>query len=213
MAVMTEQSADDTTIRPFTIEFSDSDLEDLRARIAATRWPEREGVEDASQGVQLAVMEALARYWETEHDWRKCEAKLNALPQFTTEIDGVEIHFIHVRSRHENALPLIMTHGWPGSVIELLDTVGPLTDPTRHGGSPGDAFGEVDPFHLVGVLVGGGDDLLRQRWTELLTAQPDSGRVTKLGGHVGRGLHAVHGHDGGGGEHVGLGETDGEVEV
>ena len=122
------------TIRPFHVSVPEAELEDLRARIAATRWPEKETVEDMSQGVQLATMRELARYWTSEHDWRACEARLNALPQFTTEIDGVDIHFIHVRSRHENALPLIMTHGWPGSIFELLETVGPLTDPTAHGG-------------------------------------------------------------------------------
>ena len=119
-----------TEIRSFQIEIPEEQIDDLRRRIAATRWPTKELVEDRSQGVQLATLRELARYWTTEYDWRKCEARLNALPQFTTEIDGVEIHFIHVRSRHENALPLIMTHGWPGSVIELLETVGPLTDPT-----------------------------------------------------------------------------------
>ena len=117
----------------------------MRRRIAATRWPTKELVADRSQGVQLATMQELARYWATEYDWRKCEARLNALPQFTTEIDGVDIHFIHVSSQHENALPLIMTHGWPGSVIELLETIGPLTDPTAHGGSPEDAFHLVLP--------------------------------------------------------------------
>ena len=127
-------------IRPFRINVPEKDVDDLRRRIAATRWPTRELVQDRSQGVQLATIQELARFWATEYDWRKCEARLNALPQFTTEIDGVDIHFIHVRSRHENALPLIMTHGWPGSVLELLDTVGPLTDPTSHGGSPEDAF-------------------------------------------------------------------------
>src|SRR5262245_27761953 len=119
-----------TEIRPFQIEIPEKQVDDLRRRIAATRWPTKELVGDRSQGVQLATLRALARYWTTEYDWRKCEARLNALPQFTTEIDGVEIHFIHVRSRHENALPLIMTHGWPGSVVELLESVGPLTDPT-----------------------------------------------------------------------------------
>jgi pimeloyl-ACP methyl ester carboxylesterase len=133
------------TIRPFDIEVPESDLTDLRRRIAATRWPTKELVEDRSQGVQLATLRELARYWTTEYDWRKCEARLNAVPQFTTDIDGVEIHFIHVRSRHENAMPLIVTHGWPGSVIELLETVGPLTDPTSHGGTPGDAFHLVLP--------------------------------------------------------------------
>jgi pimeloyl-ACP methyl ester carboxylesterase len=135
----------DTAIRPFRVTIPDKELVELRRRIAATRWPTRELVGDRSQGVQLTPLRELARYWTTEYDWRKCEARLNALPQFTTEIDGVEIHFIHVRSRHENALPLIMTHGWPGSIIELLDTVGPLTDPTAHGGTPEDAFHLVLP--------------------------------------------------------------------
>jgi pimeloyl-ACP methyl ester carboxylesterase len=132
-------------IRPFRVNVPEAALADLRRRIAATRWPTRELVADRSQGVQLATLRELARYWTTEYDWRKCEARLNALPQFTTEIDGVEIHFIHVRSRHENAMPLIMTHGWPGSVIEFLETVGPLTDPTAYGGTPGDAFHLVLP--------------------------------------------------------------------
>ena len=127
--------AENGAIRPFDVDIPEEDLDDLRRRIAATRWPSKELVADRSQGVQLATLQELARYWTTDYDWRKVEARLNALPQFTTEIDGVEIHFIHVRSRHENALPLIMTHGWPGSVIELLETVGPLTDPTAHGGT------------------------------------------------------------------------------
>jgi pimeloyl-ACP methyl ester carboxylesterase len=135
----------DTAIRPFRVSVSDADLTDLKRRLAATRWPTKELVGDRSQGVQLATLRELVRYWTTEYDWRKCEARLNALPQFTTEIDGVQIHFIHVRSRHENALPLIMTHGWPGSVIELLETVGPLTDPTRYGGTADDAFHLVLP--------------------------------------------------------------------
>ncbi|MDQ3896676.1 MAG: epoxide hydrolase N-terminal domain-containing protein, partial [Actinomycetota bacterium] len=134
-----------TYIRPFHIDISDEQIDDLRRRIGAARWPTKELVADRSQGVQLATMQELARYWSTEYDWRRCEARLNALPQFTTEIDGVDIHFIHVRSRHENALPLIMTHGWPGSVVELLETVGPLTDPTAHGGSAEDAFHLVLP--------------------------------------------------------------------
>src|SRR5271157_3433840 len=129
MAVTTESSPDAVAIRPFRVEIPEQALDDLRRRIAAARWPSKELVTDRSQGVQLATLQELARYWNTEYDWRACEARLNALPQFTTEIDGVGIHFIHVRSRHENALPLIMTHGWPGSVIELLETVGPLTDP------------------------------------------------------------------------------------
>src|SRR5918993_807912 len=134
-----------TDIRPFRVEIPEEELAELRRRIEATRWPSKELVEDRSQGVQLTTLQELARYWATDYDWRRCEAKLNALPQFTTEIDGVAIHFIHVRSPHEDALPLIMTHGWPGSVIELLETVGPLTDPTAHGGSPEDAFHVVLP--------------------------------------------------------------------
>jgi pimeloyl-ACP methyl ester carboxylesterase len=134
-----------TSIRPFAVEFSQEQIDDARRRIAATRFPSRELVPDRSQGVQLATLHALARYWSDEYDWRRVERRLNALPQFTTEIDGVEIHFIHVRSPHENAMPLIMTHGWPGSVIELLDTIGPLTDPTAHGGSAEDAFHVVLP--------------------------------------------------------------------
>jgi pimeloyl-ACP methyl ester carboxylesterase len=136
-------AADATAIRPFELDVPEEKLDELRRRIGATRLPSSELVDDRSQGVQLATIKALAEFWTTDYDWRACEARLNALPQFMTEIDGVDIHFIHVRSPHENALPLIMTHGWPGSVIELLETVGPLTDPTAHGGS------EEDAFHLV----------------------------------------------------------------
>src|SRR3954451_17832041 len=132
-------------IRPFHVEVPEEALADLHRRIAATRWPSRELVEDRSQGVQLATMQALARYWATDYDLGRVEARLNALPQFTTEIDGVNVHFIHVRSQHEDALPLIMTHGWPGSVMEMIDSVGPLTDPTAHGGSAEDAFHLVLP--------------------------------------------------------------------
>jgi pimeloyl-ACP methyl ester carboxylesterase len=134
-----------TDIRPFQVDIREEELADLRRRIEATRLPSKELVKDRSQGVQLATIQELASYWETEYDWRMCEARLNALPQFKTEIDGVDIHFIHVRSRHEDALPLIMTHGWPGSVIELLETIGPLTDPTAHGGQVEDAFHLVLP--------------------------------------------------------------------
>jgi hypothetical protein len=130
----------DAAIRPFKYRASDAELAELRRRIAATRWPERETVADDSQGVQLATAQALARYWEKEYDWRKVEARLNALPQFMTEIDGLDIHFLHVRSKHENALPLIVTHGWPGSIIEQMKIIGPLTDPTAHGGTAADAF-------------------------------------------------------------------------
>ena len=135
----------DEAIRPFRASIPQAELDDLCKRVLATRWPTKELVGDRSQGVQLKTLQELARYWTTDYDWRKFEARLNALPQFTTTIDGVEIHFIHVKSRHENALPLIMTHGWPGSVVELLDTVGPLTDPTAHGGTAQDAFHLVLP--------------------------------------------------------------------
>ena len=139
------QAADATNIRPFHYKAPEADLTELRRRINNTRWPERETVADATQGVQLATTEALARYWATEYDWRKIEAKLNALPQFITEIDGLDIHFIHVRSKHENALPLIVTHGWPGSIIEQMKIIDPLTNPTAHGGSASDAFDVVIP--------------------------------------------------------------------
>jgi len=135
----------DLAVRPFHIDVPEEDLIDLRRRIAATRWPERETVADQSQGVQLATIQELVRYWGTDYDFRRFEARLNALPQFMTEIDGLDIHFIHVKSRHENALPLIITHGWPGSVIEMLNVVGPLTDPTAHGGDAEDAFDLVIP--------------------------------------------------------------------
>ena len=144
MSATTEQSAA-TEIRPFRVDIPVEALEGLRRRIAATRLPSKELVTDRSQGVQLATIQELARYWATEYDWRRCEARLNALPQFKTDIDGEEIHFIHAKSPHEDALPLVMTHGWPGSVIELLETVGPLTDPTAHGGGAGDAFDLVLP--------------------------------------------------------------------
>ena len=134
-----------TAIRPFRVTAPESELTELRRRIKATRWPERETVTDASQGVQLATVQALARYWATDYDWRKIETKLHALPQFITEIDGLEIHFIHVRSKHENALPLIVTHGWPGSIIEQLKIIDPLTNPTAHGGNASDAFHLVIP--------------------------------------------------------------------
>jgi pimeloyl-ACP methyl ester carboxylesterase len=140
------QLSDKKSIRPFPkVNVPETELTDLRKRINATRWPERETVTDASQGVQLATAQALARYWGTEYDWRKCEARLNALPQFITEIDGLDIHFIHVRSKHPNALPLIVTHGWPGSVVEQLKIIDPLTNPTAHGASASDAFDVVVP--------------------------------------------------------------------
>jgi len=138
-----DRPADKSAIRPFQVNFPEAELIDLRRRVNATRWPERELVEDASQGVQLATMQKLARYWGTDYDWRKGEARLKAVPHFITEIDGLDIHFIHVRSKHENALPMIVTHGWPGSVIEQLKIIEPLTNPTAHGGN------ESDAFHLV----------------------------------------------------------------
>ena len=133
------------SIRPFTVSFPQEEIVELRRRVAATRWPEKETVTDTTQGVQLATTQKLARYWATDYDWSRCEAQLAALPNFITEIDGLDIHFIHVRSKHENALPLIVTHGWPGSIIEQLKIIGPLTDPTAHGGSEADAFDLVIP--------------------------------------------------------------------
>jgi len=140
-----QTGGDKTGIRPFRVSFPDSELAELRRRINATRWPEREWVTDSSQGVPLRTMQNLARYWGTEYDWKKCEAKLSALPQFTTEIDGLDVHFIHVRSKHENALPVIVTHGWPGSIIEQLKIIEPLTNPTAYGASAADAFHVVIP--------------------------------------------------------------------
>ena len=145
MSLTTEKTTDATAIRPFTIDTPEDDLDDLRARIAATRWPEKETVDDASQGVELETMQAVARYWLTDYDWRECEARLNAVPQFVTEIDGLDIHFVHVRSKHEDALPLVVCHGWPGSFVEQMKIVDLLTDPTAHGGSAGDAFHVVIP--------------------------------------------------------------------
>ena len=179
-----------TEIRPFQVEIPEEELDDLRRRIAATRWPSKELVADRSQGVQLATMQELARYWATDYDWRKAEAKLNALPQFTTEIDGVDIHFIHVKSQHENALPLIMTHGWPGSVIELLETVGPLTDPTAHGGSAEDAFDLVLPslpgygFSGEPTELGWNPGRVAQAWAELMRRLGYT-RYVAQGGDVG----------------------------
>jgi hypothetical protein len=140
MAVRTKAPVSGTEIRPFRVENLEEKAVDLRRRIAATRWPSKELVDDRSEGVQLEALQALARYWEGDYDFERVAARLNALPQFVTEIDGVDVHFIHVKSSHDNALPLLMTHGWPGSVIELIDTVGPLTDPASNGGSAEDAF-------------------------------------------------------------------------
>jgi pimeloyl-ACP methyl ester carboxylesterase len=186
-------SAIDVGIRPFTLDIPEADLTELRRRISATRWPSQELVGDRSQGVQLRTARALAAYWITQYDWRKAEAALNALPQFITTIDGVDIHFIHVKSRHENALPLIMTHGWPGSVIEQIDTVGPLTDPTAHGGGPDDAFDLVLPS-LPGYGLSGepreiGWDLGRtaRAWAELMRRLGYT-RYVAQGGDVGAGV-------------------------
>src|ERR671929_193676 len=193
MSVTTEESVRATAIRPFRIEVPEADLVELQRRIAAPRWPSKELVDDRSQGVQLATLQELASYWTREYDWRRCEARLNALPQFTTEIDGVEIHFIHVRSRHEDALPLIMTHGWPGSVIELLGTVGPLTDPTAYGGNAEDAFHLVLPS-LPGYGFSGepreiGWELGRtaRAWAELMRRLGYT-RFVAQGGDVGAGV-------------------------
>jgi pimeloyl-ACP methyl ester carboxylesterase len=175
MSVTIENSAGAAAIRPFTIpEVPEAELKALRERIAATRWPTRELVADRSQGVQLATIQELARYWATDYDWRRCEAKLNALPQFKTEIDGVDIHFIHVKSPHSGALPLIMTHGWPGSVLELLGTAGPLTDPTAHGGTASDAFDLVLPslpgfgFSAEPAETGWDPGRIARAWAELM---------------------------------------------
>jgi pimeloyl-ACP methyl ester carboxylesterase len=167
-------ASDDTAIRPFRVDVPEAALVDLRQRVAATRWPDRETVPDRSQGVQLAKLQELVRYWGSGYDWRQAEAQLNALPQFMTTIDGVDIHFIHVRSPHPNALPLIMTHGWPGSVFELLKVIGPLTDPTAHGGRAEDAFDLVMPsipgFGFSGKPTGAGwgPDQIARAWAELM---------------------------------------------
>ena len=164
----------DLTIRPFEVRVPDEDLAELRRRVAAVRWPSQELVADRSQGVQLATARELARYWITDYDWRACEAALNALPQFTTEIDGLDIHFIHVKSPHENALPLIITHGWPGSVIEMLQVIGLLTDPTAHGGSAADAFDLVLPsmpgygFSAEPTETGWHPGRIARAWAELM---------------------------------------------
>jgi pimeloyl-ACP methyl ester carboxylesterase len=174
MSLTTEMPAGAAAIRPFDVDVPDGALADMRRRIAAVRLPSKELVEDRSQGVQRATIEELARYWTTEHDWRRCEAKLNAATQFKTEIDGEDIHFIHVRSQHENALPLIITHGWPGSVVELLEVIGPLTDPTAHGAAVEDAFDLVLPslpgygFSGQPSSVGWDPGRIARAWAELM---------------------------------------------
>ena len=187
-----------TDIRTFRIDIADEQIDDLRRRIAATRWPSKELVEDRSQGVQLATTKELARYWTEDYDFGRVAARLNALPQFTTEIDGVDIHFIHVRSEHEDALPLIMTHGWPGSVMELLDTVGPLTDPTAHGGTPEDAFHLVLPsmpgygFSNEPTELGWNVGRVAQAWAELMRRLGYT-RYVAQGGDVGAAVTDVMG--------------------
>jgi pimeloyl-ACP methyl ester carboxylesterase len=186
----TTTASADTAIRPFRIEVPQQEIDELRRRIDATRWPSRELVADRSQGVQLAATQELARYWTTDYDWRVCETRLNALPQFKTEIDGVDIHFIHVKSPHENALPLIMTHGWPGSVVELLETVGPLTDPPAHGGRAEDAFDLVLPsipgygLSAEPTELGWGPGRVAQAWAELMQRLGYT-RYVAQGGDVG----------------------------
>jgi pimeloyl-ACP methyl ester carboxylesterase len=171
---MTSQVGEGVAVRPFSFDVPEEDLADLRRRIAATQWPEKETVADESQGVPLATMQELARYWATDYDWRRCEAKLKALPQFITEIDGLDIHFIHVRSKHENALPLVVNHGWPGSIIEQLKIIDPLTDPTAHGGSAEDAFDIVIPsmpgygFSGKPTSTGWGPERMARAWAELM---------------------------------------------
>src|SRR3954468_11083264 len=175
MTGVAQRTGSDTAeIRPFHVHFPDAELTDLRRRIKATRWPERENVRDASQGVQLATTQALAEYWATRHDWRKAEARLNALPQFITEIDGLDIHFIHARSKHENALPLVVTHGWPGSILEQLKIIDLLTNPTAHGASASDAFHVVIPsmpgygFSGKPTTPGWGPARMARAWAELM---------------------------------------------
>jgi pimeloyl-ACP methyl ester carboxylesterase len=187
-----------TDIRTFRIDIADEQIDDLRRRIAATRWPSKELVEDRSQGVQLATTKELARYWTEDYDFGRIEARLNALSQFTTEIDGVDIHFIHVRSPHDDAMPLIMTHGWPGSVVELLDTVGPLTDPTAHGGEAEDAFHVVVPsmpgygFSNEPTDLGWNVGRVAQAWAELMRRLGYT-RYVAQGGDVGAAVTDVMG--------------------
>jgi pimeloyl-ACP methyl ester carboxylesterase len=186
----TTTASAESAVRPFRIEVPQGEIDELGRRINATRWPTRELVTDRSQGVQLAAIQNLARYWATEYDWRRCEARLNALPQFKTEIDGLDIHFIHVESAHKDALPLIMTHGWPGSVVELLETIGPLTDPTAHGGRAEDAFHLVLPsipgygFSGEPAELGWGPIRIGQAWAELMRRLGYT-RYVAQGGDVG----------------------------
>ena len=190
------QAADKTTVRRFQVNVPDAELTELRRRINSTRWPERETVTDESQGLPLATIRDLARYWATDYDWRKCEAKLNALLQFLTEIDGLDIHFIHVRSKHENALPLIVTHGWPGSVIEQLKIIDPLTNPTAHGGSASDAFHLVIPslpgfgFSARPTTSGWGPERTASAWV-MLMKRLGYAQFVAQGGDLGAGVCTV----------------------
>jgi pimeloyl-ACP methyl ester carboxylesterase len=196
-----EPATDQAAVRPFRVDVPEAQLTELRERINATRWPTREKVTDRSQGAQLATLREVARYWATEYDWRKCEARLNALPQFTTEIDGLDIHFIHVRSRHDHALPLIMTHGWPGSIIELLETIGPLTDPTAHAGSPEDAFHLVLPslpgygFSGEPTVLGWDSGRIARAWATLMERLGYT-RYVAQGGDVGADVTDAMGRQG-----------------
>ena len=190
--------SDDTAVRAFQVGFPEAELTELRRRVNATRWPERETVTDDSQGVRLAMMQDLARYWETHYDWGKCEAKLNTLPNFLTEIDGLDIHFIHVRSQHEDALPLIVTHGWPGSIIEPLKIIEPLTNPTAHGASAADAFDLVIPslpghgFSAKPATTGWNPARIARAWVVLMKRLGYTQFVAQ-GGDWGRGRHAGDG--------------------
>jgi pimeloyl-ACP methyl ester carboxylesterase len=209
MNAVVQQSGGDAAIRPFRVNFSDAELADLRKRILATRLPEKETVADFSQGVPLATVQKLARYWATEYDWRKVEARLNAVPNFLTEIDGLDIHFIHVRSKHENALPVIVTHGWPGSIIEQLKLIEPLTNPTAHGGSAADAFHVVIPsipgygFSGKPTTTGWGPERIARAWdvvmkrlgyTSYVAQGGDWGAVIVdlMGVQAPKGLLAIH---------------------
>jgi pimeloyl-ACP methyl ester carboxylesterase len=190
---------DDATIRPFEIGFPQAAIDDMRRRIAATRWPEDETVTDDSQGVPLGLMQELAGYWGTDYDWRKCEARLNALPQFVTDVDGLDIHFIHVRSPHEDALPLIVTHGWPGSIIEQLKIIEPLTNPTAHGTSPEDAFDLVIPslpghgFSAKPTTTGWDPSRIARAWVVLMKRLGYS-RFVAQGGDWGAAVTQLMGH-------------------
>jgi hypothetical protein len=203
------EPATQATIRPFRVDLPEETLDDLRRRIAAARWPSRELVTDRSQGVQLATLQELARYWANDYDLRRVEARLNALPQFTTTIDGVDIHFLHVKSPHPDALPLIITHGWPGSVIELLDVIGPLTDPTAHGGDAADAFDLVLPslpgygFSAEPAEIGWHPGRIARAWAELMGRLGDTRYVAQggdqgaavtdtMGGQAPEGLAGIH---------------------